>query len=74
MSPLSNIHQILPVRDVFDKLPCRVLQHWLTPHAYTEEEGQTPSDHPGGYNVESKEGSDNKSTGNFESSISIGVA
>jgi hypothetical protein len=74
MDPLSNIHEILPIRYVLHKLPCRVFQYWLTPHAYTEEEGQTPSDHPGGYDVESKEGSDNKSTGNLESSISIGVA
>jgi hypothetical protein len=74
MNPLSNIHKILPIRYVFNKLPCGVFQDRLTPHAYTEEEGQTPSDHPGGYDVESKEGSNDESTGHLESSIPIGVA
>jgi hypothetical protein len=74
MDSLSDIHEILPIRYVFDKLPCRVFQDWLTPHAHTEEKGQTPSDHPGGHDVESKEGSDNESTSNFKTSISIGIA
>jgi hypothetical protein len=71
--PLSNIHKILPIRYVLHKLPCGVFQYWLTPHAYTKEKGQASSDHPGGYDVESKERSDNESTCNLESSVAIGV-
>jgi hypothetical protein len=48
---LSDVHEILPIGYVFDKLFARPNEDRLSPHSYTKHEGQGPSDHPGRYDM-----------------------